>query len=293
MPSVRFRWEWLRPVVSAPYVPTLGPVRPAALSAELFNAVVDVAGTGRFLPYDKDRRWSSTKDERIITEEIIHEPGLTVIPTLATHGRRLAKVYHYGTSVPRLNELAEWSCARFGVATSQVIWCQGSPHGTSTRLMCKNFCDQGLRDRGQIMALEECGAADTFLSFADQLTDEGFAFIYQRMTAGLSDGPILVAVDDGRIVGAVGPLGTLLDPTGARMLPPAYFAVHPGYRRRGHGRALWRAAMAWGAERGAEYKILQATSGSPSERFYLSEGLSTLGFVCRYGFAASERPAHR
>jgi len=48
--------------------------------------VVDVAGTGRFLPYDKDRRWSSTKEERIITEEMIHEPGLTVIPTLATHG---------------------------------------------------------------------------------------------------------------------------------------------------------------------------------------------------------------
>ena len=62
------------------------PVRPAALSAELFNAVVDVAGTGHFLPYDKYRRWSGNKDERIMTEEIVHEPGLTVIPTLATHG---------------------------------------------------------------------------------------------------------------------------------------------------------------------------------------------------------------
>jgi len=119
--------------------------------------------------------------------------------------------------------------------------------------MCKTFCDQDLRDRGQVVALEECGTADTFLSFADQLTDEGFAFLHQRMTAGLSDGPILVTVDEGRIVDAVGPLGTLLDPTGARIMPSAYFAVHPGYRRRGHGRALWRAAMAWGAERGCPF----------------------------------------
>lgn len=288
MLSVRFRWEWLRPVVRVPYVPTLGPVRSAALSAELFNAVVNVAGTGHFLPYDKDRRWSSTKDERIIIEEIVHEPGLTVIPTLTTRGRRLAKVYHYGTSAPRLNELAEWACAHFGVVTSQVIWCRDSPHSTSTRLMCKTFSDQDLRGRGQVVALEECGAADTFPSFADQLTEKGFAFLYQRMTAGLSDGPILVAVDDGHIVGAVGPLGILLDPTEVRIQPPAYFAVHPDYRRRGHGRALWRAAMAWGAERGAQYKILQAASGSPAERLYLSEGLSTLGFVCRYRFAASE-----
>lgn len=288
MPSVRFRWDWLHPVVNVPYVPTLGPVRPAALSAELFTAVANIAGTGHFLPHDKDRRWSSTKDERIITEGIVHEPGLTVIPTLTTQRPRLAKVYYYGTSTPRLRELAEWARARLAVAASQVIWCQGSSHGTNTRLMCKTFCDQDLRDRGQIVALDECGVADTFPSFAAQLTEEGFAFLYQRIRAGLSDGPILVAVDDGRIVGAVGPLGTLLDPTRARIQPPAYFAVHPEYRCRGHGRALWRAAMAWGAEHGAEYKLLQAASGSPSERFYLSEGLSTLGFVCRYRFAAAE-----
>ncbi|MBV9163220.1 MAG: GNAT family N-acetyltransferase, partial [Pseudonocardiales bacterium] len=43
--------------------------------------------------------------------------------------------------------------------------------------------------------------------------------------------------------------------------------MHPRYRRRGHGRALWRAAMAWGAENGAKYKVLQAASGSVSELF--------------------------
>lgn len=49
---------------------------------------------------------------------------------------------------------------------------------------------------------------------------------------------------------------------------------------RENGRALWRAAMTWGAENGAEYKVLQAASGSAAESLYLSEDLSTLGFVC-------------
>jgi ribosomal protein S18 acetylase RimI-like enzyme len=75
-------------------------------------------------------------------------------------------------------------------------------------------------------------------------------------------------------------MGTLLDATGTRMQPPQYFAVHPHYRRRGHGRALWRTAMAWGAENGAKYKVLQAASGSAAELLYLSEGLLTLGFMC-------------
>jgi len=51
---MRFRWDWLSAVLHVPYVPTLGAVHPQALSAELFEAVVSVAGTGEFLPYDKD-----------------------------------------------------------------------------------------------------------------------------------------------------------------------------------------------------------------------------------------------
>jgi hypothetical protein len=48
-------------VVPVPYVPALGPVQPRLLSVELFNAVVDIADTDRFLSYDKNRRWSSKK----------------------------------------------------------------------------------------------------------------------------------------------------------------------------------------------------------------------------------------
>lgn len=283
LPGMRFQWDWLSTVVTVPYVPTLGPVEPGVLSAKLFNTVVDVADTGLSLPYDKDRRWSRMKDERVIVNEIVHEPDRTVIPTFSTHGRGLMKIYYYGNSAQRLSETTEWSrtwCATSGMAAGRVIWFQSTPDGARTRLMLKRFADQDKHHCGRVVNLEDCDVADTFPAFAEQLGADGFAFLYQRIKAELSDGPILVAVDDRRIVGAVGPLGILLDAAGTRTQPPQYFAVHPDYRNRGHGRALWRAAMAWGAENGAEYKVLQAASGSASELLYMSEGLSTLGFVC-------------
>jgi GNAT superfamily N-acetyltransferase len=146
--------------------------------------------------------------------------------------------------------------------------------------LLKTLGDQDKRQCGEAMQLADCAVADTFPAFADQLRGHGFGFLHQRIEAGLPDGPLLVRVEDRRVVGAIGPLGTLLDVAGTRMQLPQYFAVHPRYRRRGHGRALWRAAMAWGSENGAKYQVLQAVSGSAAERFYISEGLSTLGFVC-------------
>jgi GNAT superfamily N-acetyltransferase len=282
LPGMHFRWDWLSPVVPVPYVPALGPVQPRALSAELFNAVVDIADTDRFLPYDKDRRWSSRKNERMIVEEIVHEPGLTVVPT-SIRERGLVKIHHYGDRLPQSSEFARWTRkwrTTFGAATGRVIWFQDTPEGAKARILLKKFGEQDKRYRGEAVLLTECAVADTFPAFAKQLGEDGFAFLHRRIKAGLSDGPILVRVEDRRIVGAVGPLGTLLDATGTRIQPPQYFAVHPHYRRRGHGRALWRAAMAWGAENGAKYKVLQAASGSASELLYVSEGLATLGFVC-------------
>lgn len=280
--GMRFRWDWLRPVLTAPYVPTLGPVQPGALSAELFNAVVDIADTDRFLSYDKDRRWSSKKDERVIVQAIVHRPGLTMIPT-SVRGCGLVKFHHYGDNPPQRSELARWmreQRAVIGAATGRVVWFQETPEGARTRLLLKTFREQDKRRCCGVIQLANCAVGDTFPAFAEQLGERGFFFVYQRIRAGFSDGPVLVRVEDQRIVGAIGPMAIMLDATGTRIQLPQYFAVHPRYRRRGHGRALWRAAMAWGAENGAKYKVLQAASGSVSELFYMSEGLSTLGFMC-------------
>ncbi|MFC0041335.1 hypothetical protein [Actinomadura rayongensis] len=79
---MRFRWDWLEPVVRAPYVPTLGPVPPGAVKAELFDSVLGLARTGRFLRFDKDRRWMDTKDEFVILDEVVHTAAETIVPAL-------------------------------------------------------------------------------------------------------------------------------------------------------------------------------------------------------------------
>lgn len=147
--------------------------------------------------------------------------------------------------------------------------------------MLKTYSDHDRRKQHrQVTDLRHCEAAATFPAFVAEVGEGGFAFLHQRMRAGLDDGPILVAVDDQRIVGAAGPLAMLADAVGAPTVPPQYYAVHPGYRRRGFGRALWHASMAWGLEHGAAYKVLQAETGGAAEQLYQSEGLQTLGFVC-------------
>ena|SRR5712691_4402543 len=281
---MRFREEWLSAVVRVPYVPTLGAVHPGAVGAILFDAIASVAGTGRFLPFDKDARWLAAKDEHVIVGEIIHAPGLTVIPALSTRGPGMLKVYHYGHDRPDMGQVAEWAAkwrATYGAGSARVIWTQDHAAGARTRLMLKSYMSNDQRSRDpRITDLDTCPAASTFPAFAVEMAADGFEFLCERVQAGAVTGPILVAVDKARIVGAVGPLSVMTDATGQRTVPPQYFAVHPGYRRKGYGRALWRASTSWGYARNAAYKVLSAQAGAPAERFYQSQGLTTLGYVC-------------
>jgi hypothetical protein len=68
-------WDWLQPLIVAPYVPTAGPAHPEAVASGLFTDVIEIAGTGRFLPHDKDRRWADRKDERVLAGAIAREPA--------------------------------------------------------------------------------------------------------------------------------------------------------------------------------------------------------------------------
>ncbi|MEV7193916.1 GNAT family N-acetyltransferase [Streptomyces sp. NPDC093510] len=282
-----FRWDWLRPVLTAPVVPTLGPVHPHALTVDLFEATLVAAAAERhFLPYDKDRRWGTEKQEVVLAEDVVHHPDHTLIPTLWTRGRGALKVFAYGHRTDVLDQAAELAvklAAVHGAGTARVV----RPLGPETSR------PRGVRIQLQDFSTRHCPAPDgpvrrlddwpalvrgTFSAFAHIMEADGFAFLDRQVQAGCC-GPILAAVLEEHVVGAIGPMEIRPDPAGIAQLMPQYFAVHPDARGHGLGRHLWRAAMCWGQVHGAAYQLFQTEVGGASDHLCRTEGLTTLGFV--------------
>ncbi|GAA3488095.1 GNAT family N-acetyltransferase [Streptomyces cremeus] len=282
-----FRWDWLRPVLTAPVVPTLGPVHPHALTVDLFEATLVAAATERhFLPYDKDRRWSTEKQEAVLLNEVVHQPDHTLIPTLLTRGRGAVKVFAYGHRDDILNQAAELAAklgTGHGAASARIVRPLGpeTPHPRGVRIQLQDFtarhCPSSV---GPVRRLDDCPAQirSTFTTFAQTMAVDGFAFLDRQLKAKRC-GPVLVAVLEDCVVGAIGPMEICPDPTGVAQLMPQYFAVHPEARGHGLGRHLWRAAMHWGQTHGAAYQILQTEVSGASDHLCCTEGLTTLGFV--------------
>jgi len=270
-----------------PYVPTIGPVHPATFDVNLFEDVLKVAGTGSFLPYDKNKRWSDWKDETVLLDEIEHGPGRTLIPTLARQWNSLT-LYAYGVVTDaKVVELATKLATANHAACARVLTFHGpewnpSNGVASVRVQLGHFAGPpALLDFHAVKPTAGFPEAvqATFATFADRLATDGFDFLYRRMQAG-DVGPVLAVTDGSRVVGAIGPMETMADSLGAARLLPPYFAVLSDHRRQGHGRALWRAATAWASHHGAEYVLLQTQSNGPSDGLLQAEGLHSLGFVC-------------
>ncbi|MFJ7238349.1 GNAT family N-acetyltransferase [Streptomyces olivaceus] len=282
---MRFHWGWIEPVMPVPYVPTLGPARWGDPLFELLEAVVDVAGTGRFLPHDKDRRWGDTKTERVLAA-IEHGQEQTLIPTLVERGRGVVKVHVYGAAPDSLTagaDLARKLAAAHGAARARIVWFldadQPDVYAQGTRVQLKDFTDGPGHPPGvPIQEHKEPAEGAGFGAFAAAMAEDGFAFLHAQMQAG-TVGPVLTVLHDGMVVGAIGPMETMPDVQGDARLLPQYFGVLPQCRGRGYGRALWRAAMHWGQQHGAAYQLLQTEVGGASDRLCRAEGLSSLGFV--------------
>ncbi|MEU6483838.1 GNAT family N-acetyltransferase [Streptomyces sp. NPDC046887] len=280
-----FRWDWLRPQLTAPIVPTLGPVHPDTLSVDLFEDVLRAAATGGFLPYDKDRRWGGRKDEKVLREDVVHQPERTLVPTLDQRGRGTVKVFAYGphdSVVAEATELAAKLAAVHDVTGARVVRPLGpeSARPRGTRIQLKDFAIGPCPAPGGPVRTVTAWPTDvqaTFAPFAEAMAADGLAFLHTRMRAGRC-GPVLAAAVEGRIVGAIGPMEVCPDAIGRPQLMPQYFAVLPESRGQGLGRLLWRAAMHWGQAHGAAYQLLQTEVDGPSDRLCQAEGLVSLGF---------------
>jgi GNAT superfamily N-acetyltransferase len=287
------RWDRLQPVMTAPYVPTLGPAHPAAVTPGLFDEVIEIAGTGRFLPHDKDRRWADRKDEQVLTGAVTHEPGLVMIATLSTRRDSCVKVYVYSQdprgALSRAAELGRRLGDEHDTAKGRLIWFLPSgsdpdPVAACTRIQMRTFSAGQLAPTpapGPIPLEEVNGPARaTFSVLAEKLAAEGFAFLDARIREQDGIGPVLTCQRDKKIVGAIGPMEIMPDSRGAARLLPQYFGVLPEYRGLSLGRSLWRAAMHWGQQHKAAYQILQTEVGGAADRLCRSEGLTDLGLVC-------------
>jgi GNAT superfamily N-acetyltransferase len=290
--------DWLQPLITAPYLPTLGPVHPQAMTPKLFTDVIEAAGTGRLLPYDKDRRWADCKDEQVLPEEIVQEPGVVMIPTLRAGRVPCIRVYIYHRptdgALSRAAELGRGLCERFDAEKGRLSWFlpPGSgpdPVAACTRIQMRTFSpaqlDAGPEAPAGVIPLEEVPEVTrmTFSAFAQKLAADGFAFLETRIRDG-GTGPVLTVQRDGVIAGAIGPMEIMPDNRGAAQLLPQYFGVLPTYRGHGLGRCLWRAAMHWGQRHRAAYQLLQTQVGGASDRLCQSEGLTDLGLVCTTTF---------
>ncbi|MCG7526734.1 GNAT family N-acetyltransferase [Streptomyces sp. OfavH-34-F] len=281
-----FRWDWLRPVLTAPIVPTLGPVHPDALTVGVFEDTLRAADTGDFLPYDKDRRWGGEKDEKVLREDVVHQREHTLIPTLTRRGRGTVKVFAYGlrdTIVDEAAELAAKLAAVHDVVSARVVRPLGpeTTHPRGTRIQLKDFTVGPCPDPGgPVRSVTAWPAAvqETFAPFAEAMARDGLAFLHTQMQAGRC-GPVIAAAVEDRVVGAIGPMEVLPDAIGRPQLMPQYFAVLPEARGQGLGRILWRAAMHWGQSHGAAYQLLQTEVEGPSDHLCQTEGLTSLGFT--------------
>ncbi|MFI1189170.1 GNAT family N-acetyltransferase [Streptomyces californicus] len=280
-----FHWGWIRPQLAAPIVPTLGPIHPDALTVGVFEDTLRAADTGGFLPYDKDRRWGGQKDEKVLREDVVHQPEHTLIPTLTRRGRGTVKVFAYGlrdSVLEEASELATKLAAGYDVAGARVVHPLGprTTHPRGTRIQLKDFtADSCPAPDGPVRPITAWPTAvqETFAPFAEAMAGDGLSFLHAQMQAGRC-GPVLAAAIEDRIVGAIGPMEIQPDAIGRPQLMPQYFAVLPEARGQGLGRVLWRAAMHWGQSHDADYQLLQTEIGSPSDRLCRSDGLTTLGF---------------
>jgi GNAT superfamily N-acetyltransferase len=265
------------------------------MTSGLFADVQQVAGTGRFLPHDKDRRWAARKNEQVLAGAISQEPGLVLIPTLSTGRNSCVKIHIYSPdprgALARAADLGRRLCRERDARKGRLIWFL--PPGADpdrvaacTRIQMRTF-NRGPHgaaitpESARIVPLEGvCGPERvTFSAFAEKLAAEGFVFLNARLREH-GTGPVLTCPQDGKIVGAIGPMEIMPDSLGAARLLPQYFGILPEHRGRGIGRALWRAAMRWGQQHHAAYQLLQTEVGGASDRLCQSEGLTDLGFVC-------------
>ena len=126
------------------------------------------------------------------------------------------------------------------------------------------------------------------IGFLPPLREGEAAEYWSGVAAAVGDGSraMLIAVDDGRVIGSV-QLDYAMRRNALHRAEIMKLMVHRSARRRGIGRALMLEAERVAAAAGRTLLVLDTRHGDPSETLYRSLGYQAAGIIPRYARSAS------
>lgn len=273
------------------YLPVLGPVYISSNSIQkLLSDILNNSRTDNFLPYDKNKRWYKNKTERILLKEIIYNDKELYIPVEDVF-RNILKVFYYSSN--SLDSITIIKARKFYTKIKNVqglsnlsFYCFKEPK-IKTKFICQNIYLKN------ITAKDDCFKFPKEIDYYNNLRSEiQLTFSNLKKEPELENfiaknknlDPIICAVLKNKIVGAIGPLDLSEDVWKIPFLFPPHFGVAEKMRKTGLGEKLWKAAMSFAYQKGAQYTLVQNTPNSPAARFYEKQGLSKASKVYYYQF---------
>lgn len=280
------------------YLPVLGPVYTLGNSIQkLLSDILNNSQADNFLLYDKNKRWHKNKTERILLENIIYNDKELYIPVEDTF-KNVLKVFYYSNNSP---DSATITKARKFYAKIKNIhglsnlsfYCFKEPR-IKTKFICQNIYLKNITlKNGCFKFPEEIDYYNNLhseiqLTFSDLKKEpelENFGFLWENFIVRNKNlNPIICAVLKNKIVGAIGPLDLSEDVWNTPFLFPPHFGVIEKMRKTGLGEKLWKAAMSFAYQKGAQYTLVQNTPNSPAAQFYEKQGLSKASRIYYYQF---------
>lgn len=269
------------------YLPTLGPVYSAGKSfGKVLEDILINSENEVFLSFDKNKRWFDAKTEKIILPAVEIWNDAVLIPTKCIFPHNAIKIYYYSDGP--LNQadfekirIMKKSLCKQEAAERCTLYCFQKSN-LNENFICHNIYLKIIDDNDEAALPDDIkffhelsdAVAGTFGALTSEPELEGFDFLWRKYIKKQKPlGSILCAVENGKIIGAIGPLDIWPDPWKKTWLLPPYFGVKSDSRKKGIGGKLWQAAMSYAIKNSAHYSLVQNKPDSAAAIFYEEHGL--------------------
>jgi len=278
------------------YIPTLGPIYTSGNSVKtLLRDVLNNSQTDDFLPYDKDRRWYKHKKEKILLSKILIDDYGLFIPVKNNFKNNVLKIFYYTTLKNTIDNSIIKKTKKIAVELKNdekidkcFLYCFEKPK-SQKKFLCHNIYLKRITKKEYLTKPPKSidyydnlpqEVKQTFNYLEQESKMEGFGFLWKEFI--MKDkllSPVICAVKEGRIIGAIGPLDILKDAWNILWLLPPYFGIKEELRRKGYGEKLWKSAMSLAYQKDAKYTLVQSLSSSPADYFYKKQRLIKMSEV--------------